>query len=338
MYALKVPLKDTQRVRKEVSGRGIYDYSRQFTKDTAHIYLPITEPVSIPGTEVVEKDLESRTQKVTFKDEVKNILTEQELEHLKTAFDTIGEIAILEIDDELISKEKEIAKVLMKTNPQIKTVLKKSGIHGGEFRTQHMKHLAGIDTKIATHKENNVFLKLDVENIYYSPRSATERKRVFEQVKPHEKVLVMFSGCAPFVCTVAKNSQADTVIGIEKNPIGHKYGAYNVEKNKLSNAKVIQGDVREEIPKLNEHFDRIIMPLPKDAHHFLDVALSVAKKGTLFHLYMFLKEEEFKPTQDLIVEECKKQGFKATILDHVKCGQQSPHTYRTTIDFVVEPI
>jgi hypothetical protein len=35
---------------------------------------------------------------------------------------------------------------------------------------------------------------------------STERKRISELVKPGEKVLVMFSGAAPYVCVIAKKT------------------------------------------------------------------------------------------------------------------------------------
>ena len=39
------------------------------------------------------------------------------------------------------------------------------------------------------------------------------------------------------------------------------------------------GDVRDVVPKLKKKFDRILMPLPKSAEEFLDIALSASKKG-----------------------------------------------------------
>ena len=90
-------------------------------------------------------------------------LTEKELGELKTAFDVVGDIAILEIDDSLKKKEKIIAETLLSLHKNIKTVLKKADEHSGEYRTQKMKYLAGEKRKETTHKEINTLLKLDVE-------------------------------------------------------------------------------------------------------------------------------------------------------------------------------
>ena len=106
----------------------------------------------------------------------------------------------------LENKEKDISQYLLDTNKSINTILKKSGQHSGEFRTQKLKYLAGEDKKEAIYKENSILLKLDVEEVYFSPRLSTERKRIFEQVKKDEKVLVMFCGCAPYPCTISKNT------------------------------------------------------------------------------------------------------------------------------------
>lgn len=183
-----------------------------------------------------------------LKEALKGKLTEKEILILKRAFDTVGDIAIIEIPDELIKKEKLIASKLLELHKNINVVCKKVGIHEGTYRTQKLKILAGEKRKETIHKENGVELKLDIEKVYYSPRSSTERKRIMGQVKKGEEVLVMFSGCAPFPCVLAKNTEAGYVYGVELNEVAHRYGLENVKKNKLSNVFLIHGDVREKVP------------------------------------------------------------------------------------------
>ena len=245
MLTLKVQTHDAEKVRREVMKNNFYDDKYMVLKEDGFLFLPV-KSVFQSDCEFVEKDLKEVKQIKTFKEELKDKLTQKELNSLKTAYDSLGDIAIIEIDEELEPKEKIVGEALIKTNKTIKTVLKKSGIHGGEFRTQDMVYLAGEKTKEAIHKENNVKLKLNVEEVYFSPRLSTERKRLLSKVKKGEDVLVMFSGCAPYPCTISKNTEANMVVGIEKNPEGHKYALKNVKENKLTNVFLINGDVRDE--------------------------------------------------------------------------------------------
>lgn len=175
-------------------------------------------------------------------------LTDDEMAHFKAAFDVIGDIAILEIDDILTPKEHIIAETLLGLHKNIKTVLRKAGEHSGRFRTQKMRWLAGKKTKETIHTETGARLMLDVEKVYFSPRLSTERKRITEQVKSGENILVMFSGCAPYPCVIGKNTKARRITGIEINPVGHVYAMKNIKLNKLRTVSLFNGDVKEVVP------------------------------------------------------------------------------------------
>jgi len=276
------------------------------------------------------------SSKMRLRDFLKGKLTEEEMPKLKAAYDIVGSIAIIEIDPELEKKERTIAEAVMELNKHVKTVLKKAGIHSGEFRTQKMKVIAGKRTKETVHKENAVSIKLNVEKAYFSARLSTERKRIAELVKPGEEVLVMFSGCAPYACVIAKNTKAKSIVGIEINPAAHKYGLENLRLNKINNAELIEGDVRKILPRLDRRFDRILMPLPRSAETFLDVAISSAKKNAVIHFYDFLSEEQIPDASvDKIKKACKAAGKKPKILHWNKCGQYSPRSYRACVDFSI---
>jgi len=115
--------------------------------------------------------------------------------------------------------------------------------HINAIRSLHNSELVAVSdsdiiklNKVA--KENNIRLKLDIEKVYFSPRLSLERMRIAELVntsksresknkksEKKEDILVMFSGCAPYCCVIAKNAKTkvNSVIGIEINPEGHKY-------------------------------------------------------------------------------------------------------------------
>lgn len=270
-----------------------------------------------------------------LKGALKGKLAKAQLKSLVTSFDIIGDIAIIEIPENLEKKEKLIAEAILKLNKNIKVVCKKAGIHSGIFRRQKLVIIAGEKRKTTIHKESNVRMKLHIQDVYFSPRLSTERKRIASQVKPAEDVLIMFSGVAPYCLVIAKNTKAKEVYGIEINPLAHKYALENVKLNKLNNVKLFLGDVRMVVPTLNKKFDRIAMPLPLGGENFLDVTLSAVKKNGVIHFYDFKDESGFEISKQKVLDACSAVKKKCKILRLVKCGQIGPRTFRICIDFKI---
>jgi tRNA (guanine37-N1)-methyltransferase len=82
-------------------------------------------------------------------------------------------------------------------------------------------------------------------------------------------------------------------------------------------------------------FDRIIMPLPKSADDYLEVAIKVSKKGTIIHFYDFQQEGEFEKSAEKIKKACQAAKRECKILGITKCGQSAPREFRVCVDFEV---
>ena len=272
-----------------------------------------------------------------LKDILKGKLTKKDLEILPSSFDVVGDILIFsDFPEQLSKKEKIIGNEILNNYMHIKSVFKKTKKYSGKYRTPKLKLLSGENKKETIHKENNTRIKLDVEKLYFSSRLSTERKRIFQQVKKNESVLVMFSGSGIYPLVIAKNTQAKEIYGIEINLIAHKYALENIQLNKIQNKiKLFLGDISKILPKINKKFDRIIMPLPKEAENYLDLAFKKIKKDGIIHFYSFSEENEYKKIINTIKKECKKQKMKCNILKITKCGQFSPRVFRICIDFRV---
>ncbi len=342
MLGLKVQLPLAEHWKKKLLDEGFFATNYRIQKEGDYIYYPITArfPLKDTRVQIVEMDFLELRRKKTLKENLTAHLSSEELHIVKTAHDVIGSIAIIEIPKDIEPHEHMIAQTLLESNPQIKTVLKKAAIHDGTFRTQKMTYLAGVDTKESIYKENGVRLTLNVEEVYFSVRLSTERKRIAEQVGHGEEILVMFSGAAPYPVVLSKQTSAKSILGIEINPAGHRYGEENVRLNKCKNVSLICGDVHTVIPQLLKEnpglrFDRIVMPLPKTADEFLTDALSVAKQGTFIHFYDFLPESDFDEAKKKIAEACTHAGVSYRILRVVKCGQHAPHVFRICVDFIL---
>lgn len=272
---------------------------------------------------------------VGLKEALKGRIPEEKLRKVISSFDIVGDIAIIQIPKELEDIQDKIAEAIFKLHKNVKVVLKKVGIHRGIFRRQRLRIVAGERRKVTECRESGVRIRLHVEDVYFSPRLATERARIASQVNPGERVLVMFSGVAPYCLVIAKKSRASEVYGIEINPVAHQFALKNVALNKLHNIKLFLGDVRIVVPMLGMRFDRIVMPLPLGGENFLDTALSVIKDGGTIHFYDFKDEAGFEIAKMKVRNACKAAGKRCRILRLVKCGQIGPRTYRICIDFKV---
>ena len=272
-----------------------------------------------------------------LKEHLRKKFSKKELELLRKSFDIVGDVAILEIPRELAKKQKIIARAVLNMHKNVNAVYVEGGGRTGKLRLQKLKWLAGEKRTETTCRENGISLKLDVAKAYFSPRISSERQRIYEQVKKNEAVLVMFSGVGPYVIEIAKHTKCRIVYGIEANRAAHKYAQFNAKLNKVEDkVKLHCGDVKTVIPKIRKKFDRIIMPLPKDAGRYLDLALRQTKPGSVVHFYDFLPKEEIR---DSVEKKLKDAGSrlkrKIKLLKIVKCGQLAARAYRVCADFRV---
>ncbi|MFH1510110.1 MAG: class I SAM-dependent methyltransferase family protein [Candidatus Woesearchaeota archaeon] len=266
---------------------------------------------------------------------LRKVLSNEEMSIVPKSFDVVGDILIFS-DMPESKKQKLIARCFLDSLKNVNVVCRKSGQYSGVYRTPKLTILAGEKRKETVHRENNVSIKLDVEKCYFSPRLATERKRIASLVKPGEKVLVMFSGVAPYPLVIAKNSKPKLVVGIEKNPVAHRYAVENIMLNKIPCISLFKGDVKKVLPTLRQNFDRVLMPLPKSAEDFLCLAILKVKRNRVLHFYDFLPESEFCVAKEKVQSACKKLKRKCKILKVVKCGQFSPRVFRVCVDAVIE--
>jgi len=194
-------------------------------------------------------ELKLKVNEIIKKNNLKDLLREsfddKEINKIKSSYDIVGDIAIIEIDKEFLDKKEIIGNAILKSNPHVKTVLMKKGKHKGVFRIQKYDYVCGENKLETMHKENGILLKLKVDEAYFSVRMGSERKRILKQVKKQEDVLVMFSGIGPYSIEIAKKTSARTVYGVELNPNGQKYSIINKFLNKAWNFLPILGDVKK---------------------------------------------------------------------------------------------
>ena len=301
------------------------------------VYIPL---INTPNKELMEElnEYEAKIVDTEFeihtkgpkslKHYLKDKIDPELIEEIKKSFDIIGEIVILEIPEEFDEYKYIIGEAALKFTKR-RSVYRKTSKIKGIIRTRELEHLAGEDNSVTKiHREFGNRFKLDVKNVYFSPRLATERKRLSQQVMDNEHIVDMFTRIGPFSISIAKE-HAVKIYAIDINPDAYKYLKENIKLNKLKGTVIpLLGDVDEVLKGLNLKSDRIIMNLPGTAWSFLDIAIKSLKSGGVLHYYEFASE--YQIPIDKIIETAYPR--KVEVINCRKVKSKSPGIWHMGID------
>ncbi len=254
------------------------------------------------------------------------------------SFDVIGSrgkaVAIVEVPPDLEPYGATLGDAVMRVQGNVKSVLAKGTERMGEFRIRDMRLLAGDPDTEVVHRESGCFFMVDPAKAYFSPRESTERERISALVAPGERILVMFGGIGPFPICIARREPSSSCVTVELNPDAHRYCIQNITLNKVSGrVKAILGDVREVCPTLYETFDRVLMPLPKGAHKFLDVAFPMVRPGGVIQFYHWgPRDDPFTEGEAVVKSEAETQRRKILSYESFRVSQYSPSAWKIRID------
>ena len=330
MKSVKVPLKELNNTRKKLMEKQLMNMDYKIKTEDEYGFIPINTDADFKcNYEIVDVKLEAmKRYPKNISELLKDDLTSKEIEDLKTSFDIIGDIVIVEIPENLEEKKSKIGKATLEFTKRKSVYMKKSAIHG-TIRIRDLELIAGKNNPVTIHKEHGTRLKLNVEEVYFSPRLATERKRVSDSVKENENILDMFCGIGPFPVVIAKNNNVNiTAVDINKNAI--KYLNENIRLNKLHNIEAICGDINEVSKNLNKKYDRIIMNLPGLAYEFLDLAMTLTANNGIVNYYEF--SDSYGQGIERLQKAAKKENKKVEILNTRKVKSSSPGMWHVAID------
>ncbi|MCL2157145.1 MAG: class I SAM-dependent methyltransferase family protein [Methanobrevibacter sp.] len=369
MIAIKVPLVGINELKKILMEKGIINRNYRISSENSYGYIPINikkeEIANFPlenienelnkklisnkiidpeknknnqaekiAIEIIEKDLEKlKKSPKSISEHLKGKLNKEEIEDLTKSFDIIGDVVILEIPENLKKHTALIGKAALNFTKRKAIFMKKSAVKG-ITRTREIKHITGLNNSKTIHKEHGVRLKLDLKEVYFSPRLATERLRVANQVDDGEVILDMFSGIGPFPMLIAKDKIAK-IFAVDINPSAIEYMKENINLNKLKGEIIpILGDINEVaiecFEKKGLKFDRIIMNLPGTSHEYLDLAISLIKDNGVIHYYEF--SSDFNQASKRIEKIANEKGMKIEVLASRKVKSSSPGMWHIVLD------
>jgi len=209
---------------------------------------------------------------------------------LPTAFDVIGDIAVLRIPDELDAHVGAIGEALLRWNPRLRVAARDRGV-AGERRVRRIEVIAGEPRTTTVHVEFGLRYHVDVAKAYFSPRLGTERIRVASQIREGETVADPFAGVGPYAILIARRRKPSRVVASDANPDAVALLRTNVAVNRADRVEVREGDGHETLRSVAP-VGRVILDLPHAAMDFLPDAIDALGPVGTVHLYGILSPLE----------------------------------------------
>ena len=335
--ALRVPLRDGERARRQLLDEGALRLDLRVRKEGGELLLPLLDgaprlgyPVALAEFEPVEGEPRHYAERLAHLPEPARAL-------LPSAFDVVGHVLIVKVPDALREHESEIAKALLDTTPRVRTVAHDEGVKG-ELRLRALRVLIGDPITATEHVEHGVRIRVDPATCYFSPRLATERHRVAGLVRPGERVVDLMAGVAPFALVVAKHAQPSRVDAVDLNEAAIAFARENARINKMEDVVVPQhADARAWAAANPGVADRVITNLPHGAHAFTEEALRVLKDEGAWHYHCIQPEDALGRHLAELASRAADVGRALHVSATRVVRAYSPRERHYAVDFEVRP-
>jgi len=308
-------------VRERLADADALDGDHEIAVDGDTIYIPVADPEAVPddlAATIVERDAAERDRP----------LTPAAILGYGPSLERLGDIVIVDEDDG--ERAREIADAVMASDVPCETVLNRASPIEGELRVRRWDVLAGNGTETVHREYGHEFL-LDVAEVYFSPRLATERHRVIEQVAPDETVVDMFAGVGPYAVPMA--ARGAEVVACDLNERAVEYLRENAERNGVADrVTAIAGDVRELADEHTDTADRLVMNLPHSAGEFLDTAVRLAGDDCVIHYYDIQHEDDPFGPGARAIREAAGEAYDVSVETERVVRSYAPHEYNVCLD------
>lgn len=346
--ALKVDKRKSNELIKLLRSLRLLDKNLKIKRSDEFIIIPLLRRPTIEELEMLSHVkptlhvdvFEPRVRISSIKDALKGLIHEETLNLVPSSIDLIGEVAIIQVQDELKPFLKTIGEAILKIYPGIKTVLVKRSPISGVFRVGGYDIVVGSGETETIYKEHGCRYLVDPVKVYISPRLSYERLRVASMVKPSETILDMFTGAGCYAILIAKKVRECKVYAVDLNPNAVKYLKSNIEGNKVQSRVIpIKGDVAEIVESsLRGMFDRVIMDNPSHAKIFLQAACDALKQvGGVIHYYEFRPESDLKnKVLEDFHENIERLGRSVKSAKMRVVREVAPRTYHVVVDATIQ--
>lgn len=340
MLGIKVNNKNAEFVRRYLKGHKLLDKRYIVLSRDSFIYFPIShKPSRIEKGALLDKGanpanelFRRHTEHKGHRELIREVLNNREYQSTVKGLDILGSIAIIDVEPKFA---KLFANSVLRANKNVGTVLRKGGALSGRYRKRSYIFVSGKRSYRARYKENGCIFEFDVRRTFFSNRLAYERKRIVDLSKNGEHVIVMFAGVGPFAIEIAKKNSRSKIIAVELNKYAYKYMLENIRINKVKNVVPVLADANKISVKYGDYADRIIMPLPKDSHRFLNSAITAARNNCIIHYYAFDGTDEYSGALAAIRSTVKEFDAGFRVVNKRVVRPYSADTSEVVIDFVL---
>jgi tRNA (guanine37-N1)-methyltransferase len=344
---ISVPAKDGEKIRKILLTMELLDSSCKVISEDKILYFPIKSEITknqlATLNSVVSVDTGIRAFDVipqeprTLIDALDGKLPPEKLALLPRAYDLIGDIAVLEIPEEISSYSDLIGEVFHNIHSNFKTVLAKKGAVSGTTRVREYILLAGEDRTKTIHTEYGCRLAVDVAKAYFSPRLLEEHNRIAQLVQSGEIVVDMFCGVGPFAIHITKKTEVK-VIAIDINQSAIDLLCESIGLNKLVGTILpVVADAHDYVNSNELSVDRVIMNHPSGASDFVGDACRMLKPGGTMHYYDFIGGDTPEDTlKEQVTQLVENEGRKVKSIDLVRRVRDSaPYEFQMVADVII---
>jgi len=316
---VRVPREDGERARRRLAESDAIDDDHEIVVEDGWLYLPVADRGVVPAEfEVVERTAPERTTQQTPAD----LLDEE------PSYERLGDVVVLDEDDS--ERAAAVARAVVESDLPVETVLNRASKVKGELRVRDWEVLVGESTE-TVHREYGHEFALDLAAVYFSPRLATERHRVVEQVADGERAFDMFAGVGPFAIPMA--TRGAEVVAVDLNPVAVEYLRANAERNGVADrVTAIEGDVREVADEYTDRADRLVMNLPHSADEFLDTAVALASDDAVVHYYDIQHEDDPYDPGETAIRAAAEPAYEVTVETRHTVRSYAPHEYNVCLD------
>jgi tRNA (guanine37-N1)-methyltransferase len=320
---VRVPREDGERTRRELVEAGLVDDRYEITVEEGWLYVPVTDPDA--ASEALEWSATAVTREVTARDSQD---TPADLLEFEPSYERLGDVAIVDEDDP--DRAARIATAIVDSDLPVATVLNRASKIKGQRRVRDWELLAGDSTE-TVHREYGLEYALDLSEVYFSPRLATERHRVAQQVEADERAFDTFAGVGPYAVPFARRGAE--VVAVDVNGRAIEYLRENCRRNGVADrVTAVHGDVRDVAPDSPDWADRIVMNLPHSADEFLETAVSVAGDDCVVHYYDIQHEDDPYGPGERAIREAAAPDYEVTVETRHTVRSYAPHELNVCLD------
>ncbi len=286
-YVAVVPKEEGEAARRRFREAGVLRLDRKIVERNGELLIPVTQekPLGYP-IESVNLDVRASRPR-TYRDLVR--VPEDLRPLLPRAFDVVGEVVIVRLPEALRPYEAAIGDAFLQMHRGARTVAADEGVQGS-YRERALRVIAGRRETRTLHHEFGLALALDPAEVHFSPRVASERRRVAGLIRGPEVVVDAFSGVGPFALH-ADQAGAGRVYAVDANPRAVAFLRENVRRNRADAVIPLEGSIEDVVPQF-EPADRFILDYPWDPLPYVPLSVGALKDGGVLHYYEILERAE----------------------------------------------